>query len=72
MEIKPFDIYFGRIQKAGSNIRLELKKRFRQALEHRGVTIKSKIDIPMAIQTGEEEGCVVVKLYFHKEDSLDK
>ncbi len=67
MEIKPFDIYSGRVQKAGSNIRLELKKRFRQALEHRGVEIKKGIDIPMAIQSGEEDGCIVVKLYFRSD-----
>lgn len=66
MAIKPFDIYFGRIQQAGSNIRLELKKRFRQALAHRGVEIKKGIDIPMAVQSGEEDGIIVVKLYFKK------
>lgn len=64
--MKPFDIYFGRVQQAGANIRLELKKLFREALEHRGTKVEKGIVVPMVLQSEEEDGMVVVKMYFKK------
>lgn len=68
--INLFDIHYGRVQQAGSNTRLELKKDLRETLTHRGVDLAPKTQVPMAIMDEEEEGCVVVKLYFRKEQQL--
>lgn len=65
--MKPFNLYFGKIQKAGSNVRLELKKNLREVLQHRGASLEPKSQIAITVVSGEEEGCIVAKLYFRKE-----
>lgn len=65
--IKPFDIFYGKIQQAGSNIRLELRKAFRAELERRGASLEKKSEVAMMIQEEEEYDCIVVKVLFHKQ-----
>lgn len=63
---KPFDIFYGKIQQAGSNIRLELRKAFRAELEKRGANLEKKSEAAIIIQEEEEYDCIVVKVLFHK------
>ena len=65
--MNPFDIFYGRIQKSGGNTRLELRKEFRAEVEKRGATLEHKDQVAMVVQDEEENGCVIVKLYIHKQ-----
>lgn len=69
--IQPFDIHYGKIQQAGSNTRLELKKDLRQELTRRGANLTPKTQAAITIQQEEEHGCIIVKVFFHKQPTIE-